>query len=192
MTPEITKDSIQDLKSQIDTLQQQINQLRSELSSIIEQKDKVAIVVFSGDLDRVLASMIIATGAAAFGKQVSVFFTFWGINAIKAKRKLNNKKWHQVMFSLLNPSSSSQLPVSKMNFFGIGATMLRNMMREKNVSTLEELMKMAKEIGVKFIACEMSKDVLGIQDEELIEGVESGGVAYFLSHALNSAMTIFI
>lgn len=183
---------VNSLSIQVEDLKKQLDNLKDQLSEIIAQKNKVAIVVFSGDLDRVIASMIIATGAASFGKEVSVFFTFWGINAIRTKRKLKNKKWHQVMFSLLNPKSYSELPVSKMNFFGIGARMLKMMMKEKNVNTLEDLIKIAKDLGVKFIACEMSKDVLGIEDEELLEGVESGGVAYFLSHSLNSAMTIFI
>ncbi|MCS7165514.1 MAG: DsrE/DsrF/DrsH-like family protein [Candidatus Calescibacterium sp.] len=183
---------VNSLSIQVEDLKKQLDNLKDQLSEIIAQKNKVAIVVFSGDLDRVIASMIIATGAASFGKEVSVFFTFWGINAIRTKRKLKNKKWHQVMFSLLNPKSYSALPVSKMNFFGIGAKMLKMMMKEKNVNTLEDLIKIAKDLGVKFIACEMSKDVLGIEDEELLEGVESGGVAYFLSHSLNSAMTIFI
>ncbi|MCS6955955.1 MAG: DsrE/DsrF/DrsH-like family protein [Candidatus Calescibacterium sp.] len=188
----VTERSVAEMHNQINKLQEELNNLKDQLSEIISQKNKVSIVVFSGDLDRVLASMIIATGAASFGKEVTIFFTFWGINSIKVKRNVKNKKWHQKLFSLLNPKSYSDLPVSKMNFLGIGAMMLKKMMKEKNVNTLEDLIKIAKDLGIRFVACEMSKDVLGIQDDELMEGVESGGVAYFLSHALNSAMTIFI
>lgn len=180
------------LSNKLEQLEKQIQELKQELSQILEQKDKVAIVVFSGDLDRVLASMIIATGAASFGKQVSVFFTFWGLNAIKKKKRLDNKNFKQKLFAFLNPSNYTQLPVSKMNFFGIGSAMLKSMMKDKNVNTLEDLIKIAKDMGIKFIACEMSKEVLGIEDDELLDGVESGGVAYFLSHSLNSSMTIFI
>lgn len=185
-------DQLENYKIEIENLKKRLSYLEEQLADILEKKNKVGIVVFSGDLDRVLAALIIATGVATFGKEVSVFFTFWGLNAIKVKKKLSNKKWHQRLFAFLNPASASNLPVSKMNFFGLGSKMLKMMMKEKNVSSLEDLVKMAKELGVKFIACEMSKDVLGIEDDELIEGTESGGVAYFLSHSLNSSMTIFI
>ncbi|MFN4219697.1 MAG: DsrE/DsrF/DrsH-like family protein [bacterium] len=181
-----------DLMTKILSLENEVSQLKQQLAEVIEGKNRVAIVVFSGDLDRVLAAMIIATGAATFGKEVSLFFTFWGINSIRKRKIFSGKKWHQKLFALLNPDSYSNLPVSKMNFFGMGSYMLKMMMKEKQVATLDDLIKMGKELGIKFIACEMSKDVLGIGDNELIEGVESGGVAYFLSHALNSSMTIFI
>ena len=184
--------SNEELQEKIKNLEQELNDLKNQLSDIIQNKNKVAIVVFSGDIDRVLAAMIIATGAASFGKEVSLFFTFWGLNSIKVKRKLNNKNLNQKLFSILNPNNFSNLPVSKMNFFGLGAMMLKSMMKNKNVSGIEDLIKIGKELGIKYIACEMSKEVLGINDDELMEGVESGGVSYFLSHALNSAMTIFI
>lgn len=181
-----------DILNKISKLEDEINTLKSELNDILANKNKVSIVIFSGELDKVLAGLIIATGAASFGKEVSIFFTFWGLNVIKTKRKLQNKNILQKLLSLMLPENYSKLPVSKMNFFGLGSKMLKIMMKDKNVSTLEDLIKIAKDLGVKFIACEMSKDVLGIDDSELIENVESGGVAYMLSHSLNSSMTIFI
>ncbi|MFN3788364.1 MAG: DsrE/DsrF/DrsH-like family protein, partial [Sulfurihydrogenibium azorense] len=106
-----------DLMTKILSLENEVSQLKQQLAEVIEGKNRVAIVVFSGDLDRVLAAMIIATGAATFGKEVSLFFTFWGINSIRKRKIFSGKKWHQKLFALLNPDSYSNLPVSKMNFF---------------------------------------------------------------------------
>ena len=175
------------LEERIAELEQRLTTAEAKLPD-----DKVSIVVFSGDLDRVLASFIIATGAAALGQQVRMFFTFWGYNALKKKRVLSGKKLTEKMMALMSPSDSASLPVSKMNFFGIGAKMLRSMMKGKNVASLEDLMQMARDMGVQIIACEMSRDVMGIKDEELIEGLESGGVATFMADALKSRATLFI
>lgn len=155
-------------------------------------EDRVSVVVFSGELDRVLAAFVIVTGAAALGQQVSMFFTFWGLNALKKKKSLAGKKFTEKLMALMTPAGSQSLPVSKMNFFGIGAKMLRTMMRDKNVSSLEDLMQMARDLGVRIVACEMSRDVMGIADDELIAGLEFGGVAAFLGDALKSRVTLFI
>lgn len=155
-------------------------------------EDRVALVVFSGDLDRVLAAFVIATGAAALGQQVSMFFTFWGLNALRKKRSLSGKNLAEKLMALMSPDGSQSLPVSQMNFFGAGAKMLRAMMRQKNVSSLEDLMQMARDLGVRMVACEMSRDVMGIKDEELFGGLECGGVASFLGDALKSRATLFI
>ncbi|MGB5549856.1 MAG: DsrE/DsrF/DrsH-like family protein, partial [Thermoanaerobaculia bacterium] len=96
------------------------------------------------------------------------------------------------MMSIMSPSNSTQLPVSKMNYFGVGAKMLRQMMKDNNVSSLEEMIDMAREMGVKMLACEMSKDVMGIQDEELMDGLEPAGVAAFLGESLRSRTNLFI
>ncbi|MCX8103382.1 MAG: DsrE/DsrF/DrsH-like family protein, partial [Candidatus Bipolaricaulota bacterium] len=108
------------------------------------------------------------------------------------KKVLSGKKLTEKLMALMSPAGSQNLPVSKMNFFGIGAKMLRAMMRDKNVSSLEDLMQMARDLGVKMVACEMSRDVMGIQDDELIGGLEYGGVASFLGDALKSKVTLFI
>lgn len=155
-------------------------------------QDRVSLVVFSGDLDRVLAAFVIATGAAALGQEVSMFFTFWGYGALRKKRVLAGKGFLQKLMAVMSPSGPQALPVSKLNFFGIGAKMLRAMMKQKNVSSLEDLMDMARQLGVRIIACEMSRDVMGIQDEELIGGLESGGAASFLADALKSRVTLFV
>jgi peroxiredoxin family protein len=175
-------------------LEQRLAQLESRLDELEERQpaDQLAMVVFSGDLDKVLAAFVIATGAAAVGQEVSMFFTFWGLNALKKDTQLAGKSLFERMMAVMSPSSSAGLPVSKMNYFGVGAKMLRKMMRDKNVSSLEEMMEMARELGVKMVTCEMSRDVMGIHDEELVGGLETGGVGAFLGDALNSRATLFI
>ncbi len=175
-------------------LRERLAQLESRVAELEarQPEDRVSMVVFSGDLDKVLAAFVIATGAAAVGQEVSMFFTFWGLNALKKRSQLAGKRLFERMMAVMSPSSSLELPVSKMNYFGIGAKMLRKMMADKNVSSLEEMMEMARELGVKMVACEMSRDVMGIRDDELVDGLESGGVGSFLGDALDSRATLFI
>jgi peroxiredoxin family protein len=181
---------------QVDTtdLLQRLSAIEQRLENLEESQpeDKVALIVFSGDLDRVLAAFIIATGAAALGQEVSMFFTFWGLSVLKKGSSLAGKGLFEKMMAVMSPSNSTELPVSKMNYFGIGAKMLRQMMKDKNVSSLEEMIAMAKEMGVTMLACEMSKDVMGIQDEELMDGLEPAGVASFLGESLKSRTNLFI
>lgn len=188
------KMSMQTVKGNERGLEERLAALESKLTELEERvpENRLSLVVFSGDLDKVLAAFVIATGAAALGQQVSLFFTFWGLNALKKKRCLSGKKLTEQMMAVMSPAGSQSLPLSKMNFFGVGAKMLRTMMREKNVSSLEDLMQMARDLGVKMVACEMSRDVMGIKDEELIDGLEYGGVASFLGDALKSRATLFI
>lgn len=157
-----------------------------------QPEDRVTMVVFSGDLDRVLASFVIATGAAAMGQQVSMFFTFWGLTALRRKKTFTGKSFMQRMMAVMTAGGSRDLPVSKMNYFGAGAAMLRTMMKQRGVASLEELMALAREMGVRVIACEMSRDVMGFGPDELITGPECGGVATFLGDALVSRTTLFI
>lgn len=155
--------------------------------------DRVSLVVFSGDLDKVLAAFVIATGAAAAGLETSMFFTFWGLSTIKDKAaKAVHKGLKQRLFTLMTPTSSAGLGTSKMNFFGIGATMLRSMMKEQQIASLEELMTMARELGVKMTACSMSMDAMGITKAELLDGLEYGGVAAFMADAARSRFSLFI
>jgi peroxiredoxin family protein len=180
--------------SRIQAFEEKLQDLEKRLAHVEEQvaEDRVAIVVFSGDLDRVLAAFIIATGAAAMGQQVSMFFTFWGLSVLKKDKQLSGKTLFQKMMTLMSPGSSESLPVSKMNYFGVGAKMLRSMMKEKNVNSLEQMVSLARELGVRMIACEMSRDLMGIQESELVAGLESGGVASFLADSLKSRTSLFI
>lgn len=177
----------------------QVGSLRSELERAIEDlrgrtaEDRAALVVFSGDLDRVLAAFVIATGAAASGLETSMFFTFWGLSVLKKKgAKAAGKGLKQRMFALMTPTGSEGLGTSQLNFFGMGATMLRSMMKEQGIASLEELMGMARELGVKMTACTMSMDAMGIAKEELVGGIEYGGVAAFMADASRARVSLFI
>jgi peroxiredoxin family protein len=170
-----------------------VAELEKRLAALEERtEDRVTIVVFSGDLDRVLAAFIIATGAVAMGQQASMFFTFWGLNVVKKETSFDGKTVFQKMMAMMSPRSSQALPVSKMNYFGVGAKMLRAMMKERNVTSLEDLIGLAREMGIRMIACEMSRDVMGIKESELMPGLECGGVATFLGDALTSRASLFI
>jgi len=180
--------------SRMQALEEKLRDLEKRLAQVEGQvaEDRVALVVFSGDLDRVLAAFVIANGAAAMGQQVSMFFTFWGLSVLKKDSQLSGKTLFQKMMALMSPGSSKSLPVSTMNYFGVGAKMLRSMMKEKNVSSLEEMISLARDLGVRMIACEMSRDLMGIKESELVAGLECGGVASFLADSLKSRTNLFI
>ncbi|TAH36933.1 MAG: hypothetical protein EYC70_08090 [Planctomycetota bacterium] len=154
--------------------------------------NRVTLVVFSGELDRQLASLVIATGAAAMGMEVSIFYTFWGLSALKKEVHLSGKGLKEKMFALMTPSRLEKLPVSKLNFGGVGRVMLTSMMKDKEITSIGELFAMAREMGVNMIACTMSMDVMGITKDELLDGVELGGVATFLGDASRSRTALFI
>lgn len=155
--------------------------------------DRATLVLFSGELDKAMAAFIIATGAAAAGLQTSIFFTFWGLSVLKKKGSARPKEnLKEKMFAMMTPESSESLGVSKMNYFGVGAKMLRAMMKDKDIATLEELVEMAKDLDVKMIACTMSMDAMGIEKEELMPDLEYGGVAAYMADAASSRVTLFI
>lgn len=165
--------------------------IKNNDNKIIETKDGVTIVVFSGDLDKAIAAFIIANGALAMGKKVTMFFTFWGLSILKRKN-LEKKSWIEKMFAMMLPKNSNQLPTSKMNFFGAGAKLIRWVMKQKNIMSLEELMKKAIESGVEITACTMSMDVMGITQEELIDGINYGGVGQYLGATEGANTNLFI
>jgi peroxiredoxin family protein len=177
-------------------LLRQIEDLRGEVAELRERTplDKAAIIVFSGELDRLLASLVLATGAAAAGLETTMFFTFWGLSALKKKgaATLEGKSLKEKMFAMMTPGSTDAMGVSKMNFFGVGAKMLRQMMREKDVTSVEDLMELARELGVKRIACTMSMDVMGVNREELADDIELGGVAAFMAEASRARVSLFL
>lgn len=156
-------------------------------------KNGATMVVFSGDLDKAIATFIIASGAAAMGKEVTLFFTFWGLNILKRSDAPSAEKDMMAkMFSMMMPKGANDLPLSKMNMGGMGAKMIKTVMANKNVDSLETLMKNAMDAGVKLVACGMSMDIMGIKKEELIDGVEIGGVAAYLGDAEDSGLNLFI
>jgi peroxiredoxin family protein/TusA-related sulfurtransferase len=163
-----------------------------EISSGAAGKNKT-MIVFSDDLDRVLASFVIANGAATTGKKVTMFFTFWGLNVIKRKDSPKLKKdFMGKMFGMMLPSSSKGLGLSKINFAGLGPVMMRQRMKDKNVDSLEMMIRQAQMAGVQMIACQMSMDIMGVQAEELIDGVKIGGVATYLAEAEQANINLFI
>lgn len=151
------------------------------------------IIVFDGDMDKVLASFVIANGALAMGRSVTMFFTFWGLTALRRDNKVKIKKtFMEKMFGVMLPRGSKKLKLSKMNMGGMGTKMMKGIMKDKNIDSLEDMMKKAMENGVKIIACSMSMDVMGIRPEELIDGVEIGGVGTYLGDAEESDVNLFI
>ena len=161
--------------------------------SAIKANDSKTMVIFSNDLDKAIASFIIANGAAAMGRKVTMFFTFWGLNILRKPGNAKVKKdLFGTMFGFMMPKGSRKLSLSKMNMGGMGAAMIRFIMKKKNVASLEDLIAQAQSSGIELIACNMSMDIMGIKKEELIEGVQIGGVASFLGSAEESDMTLFI
>lgn len=151
------------------------------------------LVVFSGDLDKAIASFIIANGAAAMGGKVTMFFTFWGINILRKPDKVNVAKTAlENMFGKMMPRGTRKLGLSKLNMAGMGPAMIRKIMRDKNVDSLESLIASAQRNGVELVACQMSMDLLGLKHEELIDDVKIGGVGYYLGDAEESAVNLFI
>lgn len=149
--------------------------------------------MFSDDLDKALATFVLANGAAATGQKVTIFFTFWGLNVIKKLHKPNvEKDIFGKMFSMMLPSSSNKLRLSKMSMGGIGGRMMRYIMSRKGIDSLESLRQQALENGVEFIACQMSMDVMGVKQEELLDGVTIGGVATYMERADNANINLFI
>lgn len=164
---------------------------KNQENVIIEDNSNMTMVVFSGDLDKAIAAFIIANGALTMGKKVTMFFTFWGLSILK-KKNLAKKSFIEKIFAMMLPKNSQDLPVSKMNFFGIGAKMIRSVMKKKNIMSLEELIKKAIDSGVNITACTMSMDVMGISEEELIDGINYGGVGQYLGEAEKSNNNLFI
>ncbi|NLV53069.1 MAG: FAD-dependent oxidoreductase [Bacteroidales bacterium] len=151
------------------------------------------LILFSDDLDKTLATFVLANGAAATGKKVSIFFTFWGLNALKKAQKPKvEKDIFGRMFSWMLPSDSTQFALSKMNMLGIGSMMMRYLMKKKGVDSLESLRQQAIDNGVEFIACQMSMDVMGIKREELLDNVTVGGVASYMERAEQANVNLFI
>ncbi|WP_414044336.1 FAD-dependent oxidoreductase [Macrococcus sp. EM39E] len=164
----------------------------SEGHQLVETKNGATMVVFSGDLDKALASFIIATGAASMGKEVTMFFTFWGLNVIKRPGIKIEKQGLDKMFSQMMPKHAGKLPISKMNMGGMGSRMIKHVMNKKNVDSLEVMIDKAQSMGIKMVACTMSMDIMSVSREELIEGVEYGGVATYLGDTEKSNLNLFI
>lgn len=150
------------------------------------------IVVFDGDFDKAIASLIIAQGAAAMGQPVTMFFTFWGLNVIKRPGVKLHKRGTAKMFDMALPHGAQKLPLSNLNMLGAGRSMMKKLMRKNNVDQLETMLQKAQDAGVKMVACTMSMDLMGVEQAELIDGVEFGGVASYLGDARQRNTSLFI
>lgn len=167
--------------------------VKTEEAVTASNKNNKTMVVFSGDLDKAIASFIIANGAASMGRKVTMFFTFWGLNILRKPEKVKLKKGlMDGMFGKMMPRGSRKLKLSNMNMMGMGAKMIRKVMNDKNVESLEDLICTAIGNGVEIVACQMSMDVMGLRQEELIDGVKIGGVGYYLGEAEESNVNLFI
>ncbi|NDI34735.1 DsrE/DsrF/DrsH-like family protein [Chengkuizengella sediminis] len=154
---------------------------------------KTTIVLFSGDYDKAMAAYIIANGAAAYDHEVTIFHTFWGLNALRKEENVLTKKgFLEKMFGNMMPRGVKKMGLSKMNFAGMGPKMIKSVMKKHNVLPPEQLIQMAQEQGVKLVACTMTMDLLGLQKEELLDGIEYGGVAAYLADAENGNVNLFI
>ncbi|MGA1823626.1 MAG: DsrE/DsrF/DrsH-like family protein [bacterium] len=160
----------------------------------ISSKESATIIVFSSDLDKVLAAFNIATGAASMGMETTMFFTFWGLNVLK-KKKISKKPfdWMKRMLGMLNKGGAERLPLSKFHMMGIGTSMMKAIMKKSNFPDVKELLSMAKELGVNLIACNTSMQMMGISKEDLIPEVTMvAGVATYLAKARDSKVNLFI
>ncbi|WP_416151656.1 DsrE/DsrF/DrsH-like family protein [Salipaludibacillus sp. HK11] len=157
------------------------------------EKKKTTIILFSGDYDKAIAAFIIANGAAAYDHEVTIFSTFWGLNAFRKDQQVSVKKGLlEKMFGKMMPRGANKMGLSKMNFAGMGPKMIKHVMKKHNAMPLPDLIDMAKEQDVKLVACTMTMDLLGLQQEELIDGLEYAGVAAYLGDAEQGNVNLFI
>jgi len=176
-----------------DAVQEKIKELEERLARVEANRSNLTMVMFSGDFDKAMAALIIANGALAMGKDVTIFVTFWGLDVLKKPTMTGaGKNFLEKMVTMMRPKGTAGLPTSKMNFAGIGPKLFHYMMGKKNVTSLQTLLDTAVEFGVRIVACQMSMDVMGIKKEDLIDGIEVGGVAAFLGSSFNSNTTLFI
>jgi peroxiredoxin family protein len=194
------KDSIaeeEEPTQKLKDLEEQISIIKDKLESLTKAtpENKLSMIVFSGDLDKILAAFIIATGAVAMGMDVVMFFTFWGTPVLRDKnKKAGDKDLMGAMFGTMLPKGSSAVKLSKMNMAGMGTKMMKSLMKKKNVASVEQMIEMAGELGVQIYVCEMSMDLMGFKKEEMIDypKLDYCGVATFLEEAMNSKVQLFI
>ena len=178
-------------------VEEQIEKLKAQISAVEKKtaENKISMIVFSGDLDKVLAAFVIATGSVAMGMDVVMFFTFWGTPVLRDKnKKVGGKDIMSKMFGTMLPKGSGKTKLSKMNMGGMGTAMMKSLMKKKNVASPDQMLEMAAELGVRIFICEMSMDLMGFKREEMISypDLTYCGVAKFLEEAQNSRIQLFI
>jgi len=188
---------MEEKNEKLQQLEAQIAELSGQAKLLSEggAQDKLSMIVFSGDLDKLLAAFIIGTGAVAMGLDVVMFFTFWATPALRdPDKKPGEKDLMGKMFGAMLPKGPEAVKLSKMNMAGMGTAMMKSLMKKKNVASLPELIAMAGELGVKIFVCEMSMDLMGFSRDEMIDypGLTYCGVAKFLEEAKNSKIQLFL
>jgi len=178
-------------------LERHVAELKDQVEALSKGKaeNKLSMIVFSGDMDKVLASLVLATGAVAMGMDVVMFFTFWGTPILRDKnKKVGGKDLMGKMFGAMLPRGACEVKLSKMNMGGMGTAMMKSLMKKKNVASVEEMLGLAAELGVRMYVCEMSMDLMGFKREEMIDypNLSFCGVAKFLEEAQNSKIQLFI
>ncbi|USK33499.1 DsrE/DsrF/DrsH-like family protein [Bacillus sp. F19] len=157
------------------------------------EKKRTTIVLFSGDYDKAMAAYIIANGAAAYDHKVTIFHTFWGLNALRKDEPITVKKgFMEKMFGKMMPRGADKMGLSKMNFAGMGPKMIKDVMKKHNAIPLPQLIEMAQEQGIELVACTMTMDLLGLQEKELLDNIEYAGVAAYLADAEDGNVNLFI
>jgi peroxiredoxin family protein len=180
-------EALGDVHTRLDDAFDRLKQVEEEAIA-----QRVTIVVFSGEFDRLMAAFIIANGAVAMGMEVAMYFTFWGLTALKKETTFAGKSIPEKMVSLMMPTGPGAVGTSRMNFLGMGPLFFKMLMKQNHVETLPDLIAVARELEVKMIACQMSMGVMGIKKEELLDDLEYGGVATYLGDASDSRVTLFI
>jgi peroxiredoxin family protein len=178
-------------------MEEELKKLKTQIEALEKKapENKLSMIVFSGDMDKILASFVIATGAVAMGMDVVMFFTFWGTPVLRDKNKsVGGKDIMGKMFGAMLPKGTSEVKLSKMNMGGMGTAMMKSLMKKKNVASLEQMLELAEELGVRIFVCEMSMDLMGFKREEMIQypDLTYCGVAKFLEEAHNSKIQLFI
>lgn len=182
------------LQTEMQEMQAQLAELQAQAAQPSGQEDRVSVVVFSGELDKLIAAYVIATGAAAMGSEVTLFFTFWGTAALREKSKAPPKKFLERLIGWVLPSGTGELKTSTLQFAGGGPKLMRHLMKKNGVASLEEMMEMSADLGVQTNICTMSMDLLGFEREEFdhIPNVIYCGVAKFLEAAGRGRVTLFV
>ena len=187
------------LEQRMEALEREFQALRTAVSergtsAATDREDRLSMIVFSGSLDRLIAAFVLATGAAAMGMSVDMFFTFWGTSALRKESVHVPKSFIGKMFGWMLPKGSKKLPLSQMNMGGAGPLMIRGIMKKKGVASVEEMIALSAELGVKINICTMSMDLLGMREGEMIDypGLSYCGVAKFLATAAPGKMTMFL
>jgi peroxiredoxin family protein len=193
----INTDQGGDAALNLEAIQDQIAEIKTQMESISKrtQDNKISMVVFSGELDKILAAFVIATGAVAMGMEVVMFFTFWGTTALRDKMKnVGGKDVMSKMFGTMLPKGTGAVKLSKMNMGGMGTAMMKSLMKKKNVASIEDMIEMSGELGVQIYVCEMSMDLMGFKRDEFIEypKLDFCGVAKFMEDAQSSKVQLFI